>query len=157
MRVLLKDGVEFREFEDGIYVSECGDVISVRELAIGDNGKGYKHFNVSRGGLSTRFYVHRAVAEMFIPNPEEKPQVDHIDGDKGNNWVTNLQWLSPIDNIRKYFAGDYVAVSPEGVKYQFTNIRKFCKHFNLDSSSLCKVLKGKSKQHKGWTAEKRYE
>lgn len=154
MSILVKDGIEYREFEDGVYVSETGDVIRIHELAIGDNGKGYKHFSVHRGGVSTRYYVHRAVAEMFHPNPENKPQVDHIDGDKSNNWATNLQWISQVDNIRKCFAGDYAAVSPEGIVYNFQNIRVFCEEHGLCSSSLCKVMKGKAKQHKGWTAEK---
>ncbi len=154
MGVIVKDGIVYKEFEDGVYVSETGDVISVRPLAIGDNGSGYKHFSVHRGGISTRYYVHRAVAEMFHKNPENKPQVDHIDGNKANNWASNLQWISPEDNVRKYFAGDYVAISPEGERFSFINIRVFCEERGLDSSSLCKVLKGKAKQHKGWTAEK---
>lgn len=155
MGILFRDGVEYREFEEGIYVGENGQVIRLYELSIGDNGNGYKHFTVQTDGLSKRHYVHRAVAEVFQDNPENKLEVDHIDGDKSNNSAQNLQWINREDNVRKYYAGDYVAISPEGYRFEFKNIRTFCKERNLDSSSLCKVLKGKYKQHKGWTAEKR--
>lgn len=58
--------------------------------------------------------IHRIVANAFIPNPENKPQVDHIDGNPSNNNVTNLRWATNVENMnnpvtkermRKAFAG----------------------------------------------------
>lgn len=48
--------------------------------------------------------VHRLVAEVFIPNPLDLPQVDHIDGDGTNNNITNLQWVTGAQNVQKSFA-----------------------------------------------------
>lgn len=59
---------------------------------------GYHHVGLYRDGKSTIYRVHRLVAEAFIPNPENKPFVDHIDTDRGNNRVDNLRWVTQEEN-----------------------------------------------------------
>jgi hypothetical protein len=49
-------------------------------------------------------YVHRIVAEAFIPNPNKYPAIDHIDGDKTNNHVSNLEWVTYRENSKRYWA-----------------------------------------------------
>ena len=51
-------------------------------------------------GRNNFFYVHRLVAQYFLPNPENLPQVDHIDGNRTNNLLNNLRWVSAKQNSR---------------------------------------------------------
>ena len=60
--------------------------------------KGYCRLTVKMYGKKKHFAVHRLVAIAFIPNPENKPQVDHIDFNKSNNKVNNLRWCSNKEN-----------------------------------------------------------
>lgn len=63
-----------------------------------DNGHGYLWVQLYRNNKGTYKYVHRLVAEAFIPNPDNKPQVNHLDYNKQNNCVNNLEWVTAKEN-----------------------------------------------------------
>lgn len=69
-------------------------------IAQSENNKGYPLSNMSKGNKRYSRATHRLVAEAFIPNPENKPQVNHIDGDKENNNVDNLEWVTAKENTK---------------------------------------------------------
>lgn len=62
--------------------------------------KNYGYVSLTADGISNNFYVHRLVALMFIDNPENKPQINHIDGNKFNNVLSNLEWCTARENLK---------------------------------------------------------
>lgn len=60
---------------------------------------GYYRAKLCKNQKRKMFFVHRLVAEAFIPNPENKPQVNHIDGNRLNNHVENLEWATMSENV----------------------------------------------------------
>ena len=73
-----------------------------RILKYCDNGKGYKMVYLNKNRERKNYYVHRLVAETFIPNPKQLPEVNHKDLNKANNKISNLEWITELDNKRHY-------------------------------------------------------
>lgn len=65
------------------------------------HAKGYLRVDLYQDGQRVHKKVHRLVAEAFIANPENKPQVNHIDGNNQNNSITNLEWVTDEENKEK--------------------------------------------------------
>lgn len=95
---------------EGLYeVDEYGNVYSIvhdahrraRKLSAYKNEAGYLKVNLyNLNGVCKKKYVHRLVAEAFIPNPNGLPNIDHIDCDVKNNNVSNLRWCTQSENIK---------------------------------------------------------
>lgn len=103
-----EDDWKMSDKHSDIAVSSGGNVWSYksgqwRELKQNDNGSGYLRVGI---GHENPTYVHRLVAETYIPNPDplHKTQINHIDGNKRNNSVSNLEWCTPSENDKHAFA-----------------------------------------------------
>lgn len=68
-------------------------------LIVGDMAKGYKRVELWDNRNHKKYMVHRLVAQAFIPNPDNKPEIDHIDGNPLNNKVDNLRWCNHTENL----------------------------------------------------------
>lgn len=88
-------------------ISNYGNVRSLKKDAFLMKGgylKGYKIISLWKNGTGKMFRVHRLVAAAFIPNPENKPCIDHIDGNRTNNHADNLRWVTAKENSNNYNA-----------------------------------------------------
>lgn len=101
-------GLELRKTIDGFEnyeVTSWGRVIDKRTgkpIYQENHFKGYLRVDLINGeGRRVHKKVHRLVAEAFIPNIFGKPQVNHIDGNKKNNSITNLEWVTNAENAAK--------------------------------------------------------
>lgn len=89
--------VDIKGFED-YQITDDGRVWSKRSnkwLKTPNSDSGYPQVNLGRG---KHFKVHRLVAEMFIPNEDNKPCIDHINGNREDNRVENLRWCTKLEN-----------------------------------------------------------
>lgn len=89
---------------DTYWVSDSGEVknsdyYGKERLFSQQMFKGYKRVCLTKDGKKKYHFVHRLVAQAFIPNPDNKPEIDHIDGNPENNSVTNLKWATREENL----------------------------------------------------------
>lgn len=104
-------------YENAYEIREDGTVLSLPREVLGRDGTVYPfkakqitpiankrtgYFQVSlwKNNKGTWFYIHRLLAQAFIPNPEGKPEVNHKDGNRQNNSLDNLEWATRIENAQ---------------------------------------------------------
>ena len=90
---------------DNYMIDENGNVFNILtnqylKGSIGENG--YKYYRLSKNNKKKMFYAHRLVAEYYIDNPNKLPIVNHIDGNKLNNNINNLEWVSYSENTKHW-------------------------------------------------------
>lgn len=98
--------VDIKGYEGLYQVSKEGKVYSIksgRYLTGSVDMDGYGSVGLRKNGRTKRVKTHRLVASTFIPNPENKPQVNHKDEDKNNNHYSNLEWSTQSENILHRF------------------------------------------------------
>lgn len=127
-----------------------GDVIHIKKkskkiLKHHLDKDGYHHVNIYINGKGYYCSVHRLVATAFIPNPDNKEQVNHKDGDKDHNYVSNLEWASPQENIRHAFMTGLSTAKkgsshPNSV-YSEEQIRKVCEYLSENKKKMKEISK----------------
>lgn len=93
---------EFRDLDPYYSVSNLGNIYSKRNdiiLKKRHDKKGYEYITLNHDGVKKSYQVHRLVAKLFIPNPNNYPIVNHKDENPSNNSVDNLEWCSYSYNL----------------------------------------------------------
>lgn len=130
-------------------ITSCGKVWSYRSqkfLAINPNQKGYLQVGLCKNGERKMLKIHRLVAEAYLPNPNNYDTVDHIDGDRTNNCVNNLQWMAAKDNTRK---GTSKKVKCLNTGEIFNSITIAAEYFNVSKEVIERSLKNNKPTRKG--------
>lgn len=166
----------WKDVEDyvGVYqVSNLGNVISLDRYTntrwgqklrsgvtlkqkLADSGYYTVHLRNKDEGKESWPSVHRLVAKAFVVNPDNKPTVNHIDGDKLNNLPSNLGWATQQEQTVHAFANNLMTVRgntlydldfKEQVKKYYDDnnisIKKLAKHFNMSETTASRIVRGK--------------
>ena len=120
----LEEFVDIIGFEGLYKINKNGDIYSVKRNKILKQQihKGYYFIKLNKNSKQTTYQMHRLIALYFIPNDNiNKNCVDHINGDKTNNNISNLRWVRKIDNDRNHktnYIGEYIRKDNGKTYYQ---------------------------------------
>lgn len=133
--------VDIKGFEGKYQISNKGRVLSLHyhkgnkaKALVPRFGKnGYGYVMLSKNNHVTCKKIHRLVCEHFIPNPQNKPYVNHKDGDKRNNDISNLEWVSPQENAHHAATILKVYVGSKGYRFdKNNNSRRVFQYIEID-------------------------
>lgn len=163
---------DIKGYEGEYAVTSCGRIWSYKSkkfLKTRKQRDGYYLVNLSKNGVSTTYQLHRLVAQAYLSNGDDLPQINHKNGDKSKNYVNNLEYCSASYNqLHKY-----KLMRERGVEIKM-NINKMhnmkrvrcietgiiymsgaecARAMGLDPSHVSKCCRGLAKSHKGYHFE----
>lgn len=146
---------------EGLYeVDVLGNVFNARskkKLTPCEDKFGYMKLCLRKNGKAYQKKVHRIVAESFILNPLKKAQVNHIDGNKKNNCVWNLEWCTNSENMHHMYEmglANGIKVKVVETGEVFNTVFQCAKAINGNDADILRCINGKRKTHKGYHFEK---
>jgi hypothetical protein len=142
------------DFVDGRYATYKGQLMKQSK-----HYHGYWIVNLFKNKKQSTKFVHRLMAEAFIPNPNNKQVVNHKDGDKANNKLSNLEWVTQLENIThsitvlgKKRIGNKVSQYDLNGNYlnTFESYGEAAKSVDGNSVGIGRVVSGERKTYKGF-------
>lgn len=152
------------DFPDYI-ISVYGEVYDIKRkkfLTVHTTDRGYSFVILRKNGKEYTKKLHRLVGQTFISNPENKPEINHKDGYKGNCRLTNLEWATRLENMRhaskmRLIKGTYNRTSFRKKPVKIVELNKVfesvseCARFvNGQTSKIADCASGKRKTHMGY-------
>ena len=131
---------EWRECQEfpAYEVSNTGKVrnqFTLHELAGCNDSHGYPSFWPKKDGRRYCRRIHRCVAQAFLPNPDALPEVNHIDGNKANNRLDNLEWVTSSENKYHAYHTGLRTKSSDRPVLQIQNGRVIARHRSLTQAA----------------------
>ena len=123
---------------------------------------GYLEISLRKKGVRKSYSIHRLVAEAFIPNPENKPHVNHKDGNKFDNYFENLEWVTQLENMEHAKNTGLIKSGVENPNAKLTEeqvhqirenyipfdkelgIHALARKFNMSVLNMFKIINGKT-------------
>ena len=144
----------------------CYKTVSEKILKAGNNSDGYLQVILCKDGKDKSYRVHRLVAEAFLENPNNLPEVNHISEDKTDNRVSNLEWVTSKYNVnygtRNKRAAEANTNNPKlskpvicidkvsGLIVEFSSISEATRQTGTNQGNIAKCCKGKLKSAGGF-------
>ena len=134
--------------EDGRIINNEKD----SEVCQWKDNVGYMQCILTFEGKKKYVRVHRIIALLFVENIENKPIVNHIDGDKTNNNYLNLEWCTNKENVQHFYDNNKIekrshSISVDGVIYK--SIREASEKTGLNRKTMSSILKGDKNNNYG--------
>ena len=162
------DGHHYSVSNDGLIRNDdTGKIKATR-----DDRYGYERVELYRNGTPFYCRVHKLVAESFVDNPDNKPQINHKDGNKHNNSYKNLEWVTAKENMEHSVRNGLFVPSrsmlgkknPNGGRKGlpikivetgevFSSITECAQYIHGNTTGICDALKGERHTHRGYHFE----
>lgn len=122
---------------ENYYITTCGKVFSKKQNGFKQlspsKTHGYRSVVLSKNGKTKTMKIHRLVALAFIDNPLNKPHVNHIDEDRSNNSIVNLEWVTQTENNNH---GTRIEKARETRKKTEAGKIKVCQYYFIDNEKI---------------------
>lgn len=148
-------------FDTKYAISNKGNIINVKngkQLKTRINKNGYLEVQLSTKGIRKNYRIHRLVGIVFLDNIENKPYINHKDGNKLNNNLYNLEWCTAKENDnhsrKKYLKIQNKPIKAISIETNyiicFESLSECARYFNTNKGTIHRVLSGKRKKYKNF-------